>query len=142
MLKDKYRLDAAAFGDLYLQEHREWGENVCDEVGIKAVYPLWMQKGEAVQALEGFVNSEYKATVVRIREDKLPDTWLGRDLNRDFFNDSQTEDICPMGEAGEYHTFVYDGPLFSKKIEFSSGEIIQLETTKRLEIENLYLIDK
>lgn len=80
--------------------------------------------------------------MIRIREDKLPDSWLGQDLNRDFFTDIQTEDICPMGEAGEYHTYVYDGPLFSKKIEFSPGGIIQLETTKRLEIESLYLKDK
>lgn len=141
-LKDKYGLDAVAFGDLYLQEHRDWGESVCEDVGLRAVYPLWMQESEALAALRMFVDSGYKATVIRIREDKLPVSWLGRPLDEHFFADIQKEGACPMGEAGEYHTYVYDGPLFQSKIDFSSGEILQLETTKRMEIDGLKLVMK
>ncbi|WP_233522784.1 Dph6-related ATP pyrophosphatase [Peribacillus glennii] len=141
-LKAKYQLDAAAFGDLYLQEHRDWGEKVCGEVGLHALYPLWMNEAKALQALHSFKESGYKATVIRVRDDVLSSSWLGRELNDQFYSDIQEEKSCPMGEAGEYHTFVYDGPLFKKKIEFEYGDIIQLETTKRLEIEQLNLTDK
>ena len=46
-----------------------------------------------------------------------------------------------MGESGEYHTFVFDGPIFSKRIKLDSGEIINLETTKKLEFRIYHLID-
>ncbi|MDQ0220459.1 diphthine--ammonia ligase [Peribacillus cavernae] len=141
-LKNIYGLNAAAFGDLYLQEHRDWGEDVCREIGLEAIYPLWMQESEALSALQIFVNSGYQATVIRIREEKLADSWLGREVDEEFFTDIQREAVCPMGEAGEYHTFVYDGPLFKKKIEFTKGETIQLETSKRMEIESLRLREK
>ncbi|RFU68691.1 diphthine--ammonia ligase [Bacillus sp. V59.32b] len=141
-LRNKYGLDAVAFGDLYLQEHRDWGEKVCEQIGLDAVYPLWMLEDEVLPALKMFVESGYKATVIRIRDDKLPVSWLGRELDGSFFADIQKEDVCPMGEAGEYHTYVYDGPLFQRKIEFSYGEILQLETTKRMEIDDLKLVMK
>jgi diphthine-ammonia ligase len=141
-LTNKYGLQAIAFGDLYLQEHRDWGENVSKELALDAIYPLWMQENEALDALRAFVNSGYKATVIRVRDEILPESWLGREVDETFFKDIQKEDACPMGEAGEYHTFVYDGPLFKKSIDFTRGDIIQLETTKRLEIEHLTLADK
>jgi diphthine-ammonia ligase len=141
-IKSKYNLHAAAFGDLYLQEHRDWGENVCKEIGLAAVYPLWIQENEALHALLAFVNSGFKAKVIRIRDDQLPVSWLGRELDAGFYMDIQKVNICPMGEAGEYHTFVYDGPLFKKRIECIQGDIIQLETTKRLEFENVSLREK
>ncbi|CAH0347437.1 hypothetical protein BCI9360_03835 [Bacillus sp. CECT 9360] len=141
-LKNKYGLDAAAFGDLYLQEHRDWGEKVCEEIGLAAVYPLWMQENEALPGLKMFVESSYKATVIRIRDDKLSLSWLGRELDERFIADIQKEDVCPMGEAGEYHTYVYDGPLFHRKIDFTCGEILPLETTKRMEIDDLKLVTK
>ncbi|MFC5531132.1 hypothetical protein [Cohnella yongneupensis] len=50
---------------------------------------------------------------------------------------SWLEGVCPMGEGGEYHTFVYDGPLFKQPVAVAAGEVRQLETTKRLELELL-----
>lgn len=132
-IKEKFNLMGIAYGDLYLYGHRDWGEKVAAEAEVEAVYPLWMQEKESLEALKTFVESGYKAKIIRVREDVLDQTWLGRELDAAFLQDIQTKPICPMGESGEYHTFVYDGPLFSRKIHLESPQIIELETTKKLE---------
>ena len=141
-LKSQFNVTGIAYGDLYLDEHREWGEKVAAAADVEALYPLWMKKEEALQSLGKFVQSGYEAIVIRVREDLLDDTWLGRTIDESFLQDVRKTTICPMGETGEYHTFVYDGPLFSKKILLEHGELIQLETTKKLEFKSYRLINK
>jgi diphthine-ammonia ligase len=138
-LKNQFHITGIAFGDLYLNEHREWGEKVAATAAVEALYPLWMKKEAAILSLEKFVQSGYEAIVIRVREDVLDDTWLGRIIDGSFLQDVQTTTICPMGESGEYHTFVFDGPLFSKRIQLGQGEVIQLETTKKLEFKRYQL---
>ncbi|WP_066290119.1 diphthine--ammonia ligase [Bacillus sp. FJAT-29937] len=142
ILKEKYQLDGIAFGDLYLQGHREWGEKMAESAGLEAIYPLWGKQEDALNMLENYLQSGYKATVIRIREDILDETWLGRQLDYSFFEDVKTKQMCPMGESGEYHSFVYDGPLFKQKIILKNPEIIQLETTKKLEFSQYELQTK
>ncbi|GHH99235.1 diphthine--ammonia ligase [Neobacillus kokaensis] len=140
LLKDQYQITGIAYGDLYLEGHREWGEKVADAAGIEALYPLWMDQEEALDSLENFVNSDYKAIVIRVREDVLDESWLGRIIDKSFVQDIQQTKSCPMGESGEYHTYVFNGPLFSKKIQLEQGELIQLETTKKLEFKSYRLV--
>ncbi|GLB60874.1 diphthine--ammonia ligase [Cytobacillus sp. NCCP-133] len=141
-IKEEYSLTGIAFGDLYLEGHREWGEKAAAEAGIEAVYPLWMEEKDSIKALETFIDSGYKAKVIRVCEDVLDSSWLGRDLDSAFLRDIQNVNACPMGESGEYHTYVYDGPLFSQKIQLASPKLIQLETTKKLEFEAYQLTEK
>ncbi|WP_108669252.1 diphthine--ammonia ligase [Peribacillus acanthi] len=133
--KEKYGFEAIAFGDLYLSEHREWGEKVAKQAEIEAIYPLWMEQSMSLSALDRFVKSGYKAKVIRVSDEKMDLSWLGRDVNEDFYHDIQKLLICPMGEGGEYHTYVYDGPLFKTPIQVHDIETTKLETTHRLEIE-------
>lgn len=117
-LKTKYNLDAIAFGDMYLEGHREWGEKLADAAKLKALYPLWAEQSQMPGALQRFLATGYKAEVIKVREDLLPPNWVGRQLDHGFSEDIMAiKDICPMGESGEYHTFVYDGPLFNKKVK-------------------------
>lgn len=139
-LKHQFHITGIAFGDLYLAEHREWGEKVANAALVEALYPLWMKKEAALQSLDKFVQSGYDAIVIRVREDVLDDSWLGRFIDESFLHDVENTSICPMGESGEYHTFVFDGPLFSKRIELDQGELIQLETTKKLEFKSFQLV--
>lgn len=141
-LKQKYQLDGIAFGDLYLEGHREWGEKLAGEALLESIYPLWGSKEDAIRQLNTFVKSGYKATVIRIREEILDETWLGRQLDAAFVRDIAKIDCCPMGESGEYHTFVSDGPLFQAKIELAKPDIITLETTKKYEFKEYKLIPK
>ncbi|MDN4074316.1 diphthine--ammonia ligase [Fictibacillus terranigra] len=132
--KRKYELDGVAFGDLYLAEHRQWGENVAKQAALEAIYPLWMKKEEALLALKNFVESGYRAKIIRVSNGFLDEKWLGREIDTSFLNDIQETGICPMGEAGEYHSYVYSGPLFRYRVPVKSGEILELETTKRMEL--------
>jgi len=113
-LKAAYRLRGVAFGDIYLEGHREWGEQVAKDTGLSPYYPLWTDEEGAVRLLKEFVASGFKAEVIRVDESKLPKSWVGRLLDASFIDDIQHKDVCPMGESGEYHTFVYDGPIFRK----------------------------
>nr|WP_255570342.1 adenine nucleotide alpha hydrolase [Cohnella sp. CFH 77786] len=132
-LKGRLRLEAVAFGDLFLAEHREWGTGVARAADLEALYPLWMKPDGTREALLRFVESGYRAVVIRVRDGALSGDWLGREVDRSFYEDILREDVCPMGEGGEYHTFVCDGPLFRRSVPFTKGEVLQLETTKRLE---------
>lgn len=134
-VKHTYGIEAIAFGDLYLEEHRDWGEKVAEKCELQALYPLWMKESESLQALRNFVESGYKAKVIRVHKDKIGTDWLGREVNEQFYQDIQQKPVCPMGEGGEYHTFVYDGPLFKQPVPFELGEILPLETTYRIDLE-------
>jgi len=115
------------FGNIALDEHRQWVDRVCQQVEITPHQPLWGQAQEDI--LTDFIESGFEAIVVVTRADLLGEEWLGRKIDPDFlshlFELKQTSEIQLCGEAGEYHTFVTDGPLFSQQIEI-------LETNKVL----------
>jgi len=111
------------FGDIDLDEHREWVERVCGESGISPIFPLWQKKREGL--LAGFIKAGFEAIVVSVNRNALGPQWLGRKIDENFVSDLKklkTVDLC--GEAGEYHTFVYNGPIFKNKINFTVGEKI------------------
>ena len=105
-------------GDIYeVAGHEEgWLNRVCREMGLKPIKPLWM--GDTKQIYLDYLKAGFKATVVRTVLSKLGEEWLGRELNRQFYDDIlKLGNIDPCGEGGEYHTVVTDGPYFKKKIE-------------------------
>jgi uncharacterized protein (TIGR00290 family) len=114
-------VEKGVFGDIDLQEHRDWVERVCNEVGVKAHLPLW--KKEREKLLKEFIKVGFKAIVVATNTDFLGQEWLGREINEEFIEDLRFQsniDLC--GEKGEYHTFVYDGPIFKKPVEVAVGK--------------------
>lgn len=119
--KIKERIGGVVFGDIYLEGHKEWIDKVCREAGVKAIMPLW---GKDTQGLvREFINSGFKAIVVATNAALLGEDWLGLSLDRIFLKRlEENEEIDPCGEKGEFHTFVYDGPIFKKPVEFSIGE--------------------
>ena len=98
-----------------------------------------MKESTAPIALQQFVQSGYRAKVIRIMQQHFSQDWAGREVDQEFYNDIIKLPICPMGEKGEYHTFVYDGPLFKQKVTFSKGTLEQLESTWRLHLNNIAL---
>ncbi|GIN87678.1 ATP pyrophosphatase [Heyndrickxia sporothermodurans] len=133
-LKEIYVLDGIAFGDLYLEEHKKWGEKLANETNIEAIYPLWMKQSDAFDALSAFIDSGYQAMVIRVMHGKLPNEWLGKQVNSEFLMEIKDFDVCPMGESGEYHTFVFDGPLFREKLDIINGEKVKQDYSTRLEV--------
>ena len=102
-----------------------WLNRICKEVGLTPVRPLWHRDTQKI--LEEFINDGFKATLVRVKLDLLRMEWLGREINKKFFDDLlKLGTVDPCGEHGEFHTFVTDGPLFKKK----RIEILESEKTK------------
>ncbi len=77
-------ITGVVFGDLYLDGHREWGEKVAAEVGMDALYPLWMEQEESAEALDEFVDSGYEAIICRLRPELLNKDWLGKRVDKRF----------------------------------------------------------
>jgi len=114
-------IHVGVFGDIDLKEHRDWIERVCSETGIKPVLPLWEETRK--ELLLEFIDKGFQAIIVAIHSDFFDPEWLGRKIDRQFILElEKVERIDLCGEHGEYHTFVYDGPIFKKPVEFQIGE--------------------
>ena len=118
---EKDGIEAGVFGDIDLQEHRDWVERVCKETGIRPILPLWKEEREKL--LEEFIQVGFKAIVAATNAAFLGEEWLGREINGEFIEGLKAiGDVDLCGERGEYHTFVYDGPIFKKSVEFIIGK--------------------
>ncbi len=129
------------FGDIDLQEHRDWVERVSRDVGIKPILPLWKEKRE--ELLKEFIQAGFRAIIVSLRVDLLGKEWLGRRINEDFVNDLKKVgniDLC--GENGEYHTFVYDGPIFKRNIDILNTKKIKNDKHWFLDILDYEITEK
>lgn len=114
-LKEK-GIEGGVFGDMDLDEHREWVERVCAELQVKPLLPLWgIEPGEL---LAEFWESRFKAKVVATR---LDEDLLGKDLDKVLVVEIQKFNSHPCGESGEYHTFVTDGPIFKRPLKVTPG---------------------
>ena len=104
------------FGDIHLDEHRAWVERVCGELGVTAVEPLWGD--HPVELLREFVDEGFRALVVSAMGAHFGPELLGREIDHALIDELVARgDIDPCGENGEYHTFVFDGPVFERPVE-------------------------
>ena len=110
------------FGDIYLQEHKDWVERVCGELGIEAVEPLWGEEPERI--LLDFIDAGFQAIIVSAKADLFGKEWIGRKIDRDFFKYVKENSVDICGENGEYHTLVVNGPVFKKKIRITESKSI------------------
>jgi diphthine-ammonia ligase len=119
-----------------------WLDRICKEVGLTPVRPLWHR--DTKQILDEFISAGFKATLVRVKLDLLGMEWLGREINREFFDDLlKLGTVDPCGEHGEFHTFVTDGPLFKKqRIEILESEKTKLNSHGRLVIKRFEVKSK
>ena len=116
LLQDK-GIEGGVFGDMDLEEHREWVERVCGEVGIKAFLPLWGM--EAEELVKEFLNLKFRAIVIATR---LEEGLLGKVLDKALVRRISQLGSHPCGESGEYHTFVTGGPIFKRALKVTKGE--------------------
>ncbi len=107
------------FGDIFLEDLRNYREEKLKEVGITGVFPLWKQDTKAL--LKELLVLGFKAITVCVNAKLLDESFVGRILDEDFINDLPST-VDPCGENGEFHTFVFDGPIFSSPIDFTIGE--------------------
>lgn len=112
---------AGVFGDIDLEGHREWVAKVCSIVGIEPELPLW--QGDRRGLLREFISSGFHAIIVSVKDAALDQSFLGRTLTDETIEDLESAGVDICGEGGEYHTFVTDGPAFSKPVRFESSGV-------------------
>lgn len=118
--KDR-NITTIAHGDLFLEDIRAYREENLAKFGLTGLFPLWLvPTGELARTI---IDSGYRAVTVCIDGETLGKQYAGREYNDEFIASLPAgTDIC--GENGEFHTFVYDGPLFSTPVPFTIGDIV------------------
>jgi diphthine-ammonia ligase len=115
----KEGIEGGVFGDIDLDEHREWVERTCRQADIIPHLPLWGLSQEKI--LSDFIGLGFEAIIVVVKADLFGEEWLGKKMDLHFLKHlselAKTKDVTPCGEAGEYHTLVVDGPLFKQRVE-------------------------
>lgn len=111
---------ALAFGDIFLEDLRRWREESFQPAVTEMMFPLW---GEPSQQLaDEFFTRGFAAVVCSVNRSVLGENLVGRRYDRAFVNELPPEvDVC--GENGEFHTFVFDGPIFREPVRYSSDEL-------------------
>lgn len=114
-------VDTVIYGDIFLEEIRKYREEQLGRLGLGCVFPIWGR--DTLSLARSFIEAGFKAVVVCVDSTLLDGGFAGREFDRDFITELPPA-IDPCGENGEFHTFVYDGPVLREKVEFEKGEIV------------------
>ncbi|QNF31928.1 diphthine--ammonia ligase [Adhaeribacter swui] len=114
-------ISAAIFGDIFLADLRAYREQQMQQIGLEAMFPLWQKSTTSL--VQQFVQLQFKAVLVCLNAKYFPETFAGQEIDADFLK-NLPPGVDPCGENGEYHSFVYDGPIFKHPIPFTFGETI------------------
>ena len=115
---------SVVFGDIFLEDVRKYREQTLMKIGMKGIFPLW--KRDTRQLARTFIDLGFKAVITCVDSKSLGKDFVGREFDRQFLADLPFN-VDPCGENGEFHSFVYDGPIFSERIFFTKGEIVLRE---------------
>lgn len=107
------------FGDIFLEDLRIYREEQLKPHGIVCHFPLW--KRDTKEIITEFIKLGFKAIVICVKSELLDASFAGREIDHKFVNDLPPN-VDPCGENGEFHTFCYDGPIFTRPIKFDIGE--------------------
>ena len=115
-------VEAIAFGDLFLEDIRRYREDRLRGTGLTPLFPIWGLETRGL--LDKMIASGVKARIVCVDPKKMPGGLAGRDLD-DAFRRELPAGVDPCGENGEFHTCVYDGPMFREAIPIASGKVVE-----------------
>lgn len=115
-------ITAIAFGDLFLEDIRKYREDALSDSGLKPLFPIW--GADTRDLLSEMIASGLKARVVCVDPNKMSREFAARDLDEAFLRELPVG-VDPCGENGEFHTCVYDGPMFREAVPIESGEVVE-----------------
>jgi uncharacterized protein (TIGR00290 family) len=110
-----------AFGDIFLEDLRAYREKNLARIGMTALFPIW--KRDTHELIRHFHEQRFLAIAACIDPKVLDPSFAGRELDESFFRDLPPR-ADPCGENGEFHTFVFDGPIFQSPIPIRTGEVV------------------
>ena len=113
-------INTVAFGDLFLEDIRKYREDNLAKQNMTAYFPLW--KKDTRELAEEFIAGGFKAILACVDTNSLNGVFAGREYDRALLRDLPGDvDVC--GENGEFHTFVYDGPVFREPLAIKRGAV-------------------
>jgi uncharacterized protein (TIGR00290 family) len=120
----KYLADgvlSVVIGDVFLEDVRQYRERNLAKIGMKGIFPLW--KRDTRRLVHTFIDLGFEAIITCVDSKSLDKRFAGRHIDAQFLSDLPST-VDPCGENGEYHSFVYDGPIFRNKVEYTVGEVV------------------
>jgi uncharacterized protein (TIGR00290 family) len=108
--------EICVFGDIDIEHHKKWCLDRCKTAGIKGEFPLWQENREALT--NEFIEYGFRAVIKKVNLNFLGEEFLGKELVKDVVNEIKNLGCDPSGENGEYHTLVFDGPIFKEQVKF------------------------
>jgi uncharacterized protein (TIGR00290 family) len=117
-------VNSVVFGDIFLEDLRIYRENKLATLDMRGIFPIW--KRESCELARTFLALNFKAITTCVDTNTLGRQYVGRVIDEQFLSELPPNvDVC--GENGEYHSFVYDGPIFQRKISYTLGETVLRE---------------
>jgi uncharacterized protein (TIGR00290 family) len=116
----KRGVSSVIFGDIFLKEVRNYRENNLLKIGMKGIFPLW--KRDTAELAHTFLDLGFKAIITSVDSKVLDKDFAGRFFDERFLSELPSS-VDPCGENGEFHSFVYDGPIFQKRILYTIGDV-------------------
>ncbi len=121
----KRGVQQVAFGDIFLEDLRKYREENLARIGMKGVFPIW--KRNTAELARTFLQLGFRAIAVCVDAKVLDPSVAGRLIDEKFLQ-ALPASVDPCGENGEFHTFVFDGPIFREPVRFSIGEIVERDS--------------
>lgn len=118
---DQIGIRHLGYGDIYLEDLRKYREENLAKRGFKGVFPLWKIPTEKLA--RGFIKAGFKTKICAADSDLISQDWVGKDFDQNFL-DYLPAKVDPCGENGEFHSFCYDGPIFSKPITIRVEQVL------------------
>jgi uncharacterized protein (TIGR00290 family) len=112
-------VESVIFGDLFLEDIRAYRETFLNRIGMKGIFPLW--KKDTTTLAKQFIDSGFRAIIICVDTQTLAKEFAGRDFDYELLN-SLPPHVDACGENGEFHTFVYDGPIFKEPLKIEIGQ--------------------
>ncbi len=114
-------IECFAFGDLFLEDIRSYREEKLKDSGIKPIFPLWGIPTDKLS--REMISGGLRTIITCIDPKQIPNKFIGKEIDESFLN-SLPKTVDPCGENGEFHSFVFDGPMFKEQIEITVGNIV------------------
>jgi uncharacterized protein (TIGR00290 family) len=114
-------INSVVYGDIFLEDVRKYRECNLEKIGMKGIFPLWQR--DTAELAHMFIELGFKAVITCIDSEVLNKRFAGRAFDEQLLSELP-DNVDPCGENGEFHSFVYDGPVFRERIPYRKGRVV------------------
>jgi uncharacterized protein (TIGR00290 family) len=128
LMDDFYRkcacegINGVVFGDIFLEDLKTFREELLAATGLQAIFPLWKHDTDLI--IRTFLDKGFKTLICAADAKHFSENQVGKTIDLEFIQNLSSH-VDPCGENGEFHTFVFDGPIFNKALTFQQGKVVK-----------------